>query len=79
MAYNFRITLLKFYSLLPEPCLFDRFEKKKLCALEKHSRKLMSMSLAFCHSSEYDNDGFIRQNNKVIVSYDEGTLLPQRI
>lgn len=38
----------------------------------------MSMNLAFYHSSEYDNDGIIRQNNNVTVSYDEGTLLPQR-
>lgn len=32
----------------------------------------MSTNLAFCHSSEYDNNGIIRQNN-VTVSYDEGT------
>jgi hypothetical protein len=38
------------------------------------------MNLAFCHSSEYDNDGIIRQNDNVTVSCNEGnTSAPQNL
>lgn len=53
--------------------------KRKSSLIWKDTRKLMSMNLAFYHSNEYDNDGIIRQNNNVTVSYDEGTLPPQSI
>lgn len=80
MIYNFWTSLLTFYSLLPEPnMLIWKIWKEETLWFGKTQQKIDEHKCGICHSSEYDNDGIIRQNNNVTVSYDEGTLLLQKI